>query len=121
MQSNSLIFVLSDFYQKGHEISDFMQSVVSKRTEVIAVQLESDDELNFPYKGQIRFEDRESKQQILVSADDVKTDYLLARQTWQEALIKTFNQLNVQHCIANIDQPLDSTLHRFLAARQKLR
>lgn len=121
MQSNSLIFVLSDFYQKGHEISDFMQSVVSNRTEVIAVQLESDDELNFPYKGQIRFEDRESKQQILVSADDVKTDYLLARQTWQEALIKTFNQLNVQHCIANIDQPLDSTLHRFLAARQKLR
>jgi uncharacterized protein (DUF58 family) len=121
MQSNSLIFVLSDFYQKGHEISDFMQSVVSKRTEVIAVQLESDDELNFPYKGQIRFEDRESKQQILVSADDVKADYLLARQTWQKALIKTFNQLNVQHCIANIDQPLDSTLHRFLAARQKLR
>jgi uncharacterized protein (DUF58 family) len=121
MQSNSLIFVLSDFYQKGHEISDFMQSVVSKRTEVIAVQLESDDELNFPYRGQIRFEDRESKRQILVSADDVKTDYLLARQTWQKALIKTFNQLNVQHCIANIDQPLDSTLHRFLAARQKLR
>ncbi len=121
MQSNSLIFVLSDFYQKGHEISDFMQSVVSKRTEVIAVQLESDDELNFPYRGQIRFEDRESKQQILVSADDVKTDYLLARRTWQKALIKTFNQLNVQHCIANIDQPLDSTLHRFLAARQKLR
>ena len=27
MQSNSLIFVLSDFYQKDHEISDFMQSV----------------------------------------------------------------------------------------------
>lgn len=121
MQSNSLIFVLSDFYQKDHEISDFMQSVVSKRTEVIAVQLESDDELNFPYKGQIRFEDRESKQHILVSAEDVKTDYLLARQTWQEALTKTFNQLNVQHCIANIDQPLDTTLHRFLAARQKLR
>jgi uncharacterized protein (DUF58 family) len=121
MQSNSLIFVLSDFYQKDNEIVDFMQNLVSKRTEVIAVQLESDDELNFPYRGQIRFEDRESKQQILVSADDVKTDYLLARRTWQKALIKTFNQLNVQHCIANIDQPLDSTLHRFLAARQKLR
>jgi uncharacterized protein (DUF58 family) len=121
MQSNSLIFVLSDFYQKDHEISDFMQSVVSKRTEVIAVQLESDDELNFPYKGQIRFEDRESKQQVLVSAEEVKSDYLVARQTWQETMTKTFNQLNIQHCIANIDQPLDKTLHQFLAARQKLR
>ena len=121
MQSNSLIFVLSDFYQKDHEISDFMQSVVSKRTEVIAVQLESDDELNFPYKGQIRFEDRESKQQVLVSAEEVKSDYLVARQTWQDALTKTFNQLNIQHLIANIDQPLDKTLHQFLAARQKLR
>jgi uncharacterized protein (DUF58 family) len=121
MQSNSLIFVLSDFYQKDNEISDFMQSVVSKRTEVIAVQLESDDELNFPYKGQIRFEDRESKQQVLVSAEEVKSDYLVARQTWQKTMTKTFNQLNIQHCIANIDQPLDKTLHQFLAARQKLR
>jgi hypothetical protein len=83
--------------------------------------LESDDELTFPYKGQIRFEDRESKQQILVSADDVKSDYLEARQNWQEAIIKTFRQLNVEHCIANIDQPLDKTLHQFLAARQKRR
>jgi len=36
-------------------------------------------------------------------------------------MTKTFNQLNIQHCIANIDQPLDKTLHQFLAARQKLR
>jgi uncharacterized protein (DUF58 family) len=121
MQSNSLIFVLSDFYQKDNEIIDFMQSLVSKRTEVIAVQLESDDELTFPYKGQIRFEDRESKQQVLVSADDVRSDYLMARQAWQEATTETFTQLNIQHCIANINQPLDKTLHQFLAARQKLR
>ena len=121
MQSNSLIFVLSDFYQKDNEIVEFMHSLVSKRTEVIAVQLESDDELNFPYKGQIRFEDRESKQQVLVSAEEVKSDYLVARQTWQDAMTKTFNQLNIQHCIANINQPLDKALHQFLAARQKLR
>jgi uncharacterized protein (DUF58 family) len=120
MQSNSLIFVLSDFYQQNNEIIDFMQSLVSKRSEVIAVQLESDDELNFPYKGQVRFEDRETKQQILVSADAVKKDYLATRQAWQDTLTKTFNQLNIEHCIANIDQPLDTTLHWFLAARQKL-
>ena len=121
MQSNSLIFVLSDFYQKDNEIIDFMQSLVSKRTEVIAVQLESDDELTFPYKGQIRFEDRESKQHILVSGEAVKSDYLEARQLWQEGITKTLSQLNIQHCMANIDQPLDKTLQQFLAARQKLR
>ena len=121
MQSNSLIFVLSDFYQKNNEIVDFMESLVGKRTEVIAMQLESNDELTFPYKGQIRFEDRESKQQILVSADEAKRDYLAARQVWQDSLKQTFSQLNIQHCIANIDQPLDKMLHRFLAARQKFR
>lgn len=121
MQSNSLIFVLSDFYQKNNEIVDFMQNLIGKRTEVIAMQLESNDELTFPYKGQIRFEDRESKQQILVSADEAKMDYFTARQAWQDSLKKTFGQLNIQHCIANIDQPLDIMLHRFLAARQKFR
>ena len=121
MQSNSLIFVLSDFYQQDNEIVDFMQNLVSKRSEVIAVQLESDDELNFPYKGQVRFKDRETKQQILVSADAVKNDYLATRQAWQNSLKKMFNQLNIEHCIANINQPLDTTLHQFLAARKKLR
>ena len=54
-------------------------------------------------------------------ADDIKSDYLAARQTWQEAMTKTFSQLNIGHYIANIDQPLDKTLHQFLAARQNLR
>ena len=48
-------------------------------------------------------------------------DYFAARQAWQDSLKKTFSQLNIQHCIANIDQPLDKMLHRFLAARQKFR
>ena len=98
-----------------------MENLVGKRTEVIAMQLETNDELTFPYTGQIRFEDRESKQQILVSADEAKIDYFATRQAWQDSLKKTFNQLNIQHCIANIDQPLDQMLHHFLAARQKFR
>lgn len=121
MQSNSLIFVVSDFYQQDNEIIDLMQNLIGKRTEVIAVQLETNDELTFPYKGQIRFEDRENKQQVLVSAEAAKEGYLEARQTWQTSLKETFSQLNIQHCIANIDQPLDKTIHEFLAARNKLR
>lgn len=120
MQSNSLIFVISDFYQKDHEIMNFMQHLVGKKTEVVAVQLESNDEINFPYKGQIRFEDQESKQQILVSGQDVKADYLTARKSFNHTLKQTLSKHNIQHIQANIDHPMDNTLQQFLAARQKL-
>jgi uncharacterized protein (DUF58 family) len=119
LRTNSLVIVVSDFYQKHNEIFDFMQNVLSQKTEVLAVQLQSNQELSFPYKGHIRFEDRESKQHILVSAEEVKGDYLASRQRWQQNTSERFSQLDIQHCLANIDHPLDKTLHQFFAARQK--
>lgn len=120
MQSNSLIFVVSDFYQQNTEIIDFMSQLLGSNTEVIGVQLESDEEIHFPYKGQIRFEDRETKTQILVSGQEARADYLKARDEFNQGLADTFSQKNIQHLKANIDQPLDHSLHHFLAARQAM-
>lgn len=121
LQHNSLVIVVSDFYQKQQEITEFMQKLNPAKTDVVAVQLECDDEVEFPYKGQIRFEDLESKKQVLVSAKDVKSAYLATRQDFNQQLSTQLKQLQIQHLRANIDQPLDSTLHQFLTARQRKR
>jgi len=119
LQQNSLVIVVSDFYQQKTEITDFMRKLNPAKTDVVAIQLECDDELYFPYKGQIRFEDPESKEQVLVSAKDVKGSYLSARQDFNQQLSTQLKQLQIQHLRANIDLPLDATLHQFLTVRQR--
>ncbi|WP_340679797.1 DUF58 domain-containing protein [Paraglaciecola sp.] len=121
LQHNSLVLVVSDFYQKHNEITEFMSKLNPAKTDVVAIQLECDDELQFPYKGQIRFEDLESKEQVLVSAKDAKSTYLAARQNFNQQLSDQLKQLQIQHLRANIDKPLDTTLHQFLTARQRKR
>ncbi|WP_133470197.1 DUF58 domain-containing protein [Paraglaciecola marina] len=120
MHHNAVIFVVSDFYEHNNEIFDFMGSLSSHKTEVVALQLESNDEITFPYQGHIRFEDRETKQQVLVSAKDVKADYLENRLALNQSISERLAANNIQHIQGNIDEPLDKTLHQFLSARQKV-
>ncbi|MEP1869462.1 MAG: DUF58 domain-containing protein, partial [Paraglaciecola sp.] len=120
MHDNAVIFVVSDFYEHNNEIFDFMTSLSSHKTEIVALQLESNDEVTFPYQGHIRFEDRETKQQILVSAKDVRADYLKTREAFNENLSEHLAANNIQHIQGNIDEPLDKTLHQFLSARQNM-
>ena len=121
LQHNSLVIVVSDFYQKQNEITEFMAKLNPAKTDVVAVQVECDDEINFPYKGQIRFEDLESKKQVLVAAKEVKSTYLVAREDFNQQLATQLKQLQIHHVRANIDQPLNSTLHHFLTTRQRKR
>ncbi|MGB5291889.1 MAG: hypothetical protein WBN41_10625, partial [Lysobacterales bacterium] len=76
------------------------------------------DEIEFPYKGAIRFEDLETGEQVLVSA-------ATARETWQTSLASHQQQLEdflqrqqVSLHRVNIDKPMDQALYDFLICRQ---
>ena len=119
-QSSSLVFVVSDFHQQNTEILQFVHSLRAPQTEVVAVQLSCDDELHFPFRGRVRFEDLESDRQLLVSAQQVKAQYLQAYSQFQQNLMQQFQLNHIQSLHANIDQPLDECLYHYLAARHKV-
>jgi uncharacterized protein (DUF58 family) len=121
LQQNALILVVSDFYQCNDEIIEFMRKLNPLKNDVVAIQLQSQDEIEFPYKGQIRFEDLETGQQILVSGKEAKHSYLTARAEFNQQLAKQLKQAQIQHWQANIDQPLDTMLQQFLTVRQRSR
>lgn len=117
---SGLVFVVSDFHQQNNEIVDFVTSLNTTQTEVVAVQLCCDDELNFPFNGQVRFEDLESGRQLLVAAKQVKAEYLQAYKQFQYTLDQQFQQQRIGSIHGNIDQPLDECLYHYLAARHKV-
>jgi uncharacterized protein (DUF58 family) len=120
MRRSGLVMIVSDFYQQDDEITNLVVSLKNTKTDVVAIQLESSDEIDFSYSGVLRFEDLETKQQRLVSAKSVKADYLKNRQDFNDKLKQKLSEHQVQHVTCNIDKPLDSALFQFLSARQKL-
>lgn len=121
LQKNSLVFIISDFYQLSNEIDEFVKQVSAGHNEVVALQLQSEDEQTFPYKGAIRFEDLETGEQVLVSASTARETWLKALKKHHKKLLKFMRQRKVGLRTININQPMDQALHDFLISRQKVR
>jgi uncharacterized protein (DUF58 family) len=120
VQKTGLIFIISDFYQVSNELDEFVKQVSAGHTEVVAMQLQNNDELNFPYKGAIRFEDLETGEQVLVSAAAARQTWLQSLTDHQRKLDCFLQQQRVSLNRINIDKPMDQALYDFLTSRQKV-
>lgn len=121
LQKTGLIFIISDFYQLSNELNDFVSQVSAGHNEVVAMQLQTRDEVTFPYKGAIRFEDLETREQVLVSAAAARESWLQSLATHQRELERFMQQQQVGLSRINIDEPMDAALFDFLTCRLKMR
>jgi uncharacterized protein (DUF58 family) len=120
LQLPGMIFVISDFYQHSSEVMDFVRQIATAHTEVVGLQLQCEDELSFPYHGPVRFEDLESGEQVLVTAQNARESYQAALNRHQQSLRKALAQNKVSLNTINIDQPMDQALFDFLDSRRKV-
>ncbi len=121
LQKTGLIFIISDFYQLSNELNDFISQVSAGRNEVVAMQLQSNDELQFPFKGAIRFEDLETGEQVLVSAAAARETWFESLAAHQQELERFLQRQQVSLNRINIDMPMDKALFDFLTKRLKIR
>jgi uncharacterized protein (DUF58 family) len=120
LQRPGLVFLISDFYQPNNEINQFLSQISHADNEVCALQLQCDEEQSFTYKGPVRFKDLETHEEVLVSANAIKSDYLKAMTAHQVKLKSELAAINVQLSTINIDQPMDEVLFNYLKQRQKV-
>lgn len=121
IQKTGIVFIISDFYQVSDEIHEFVKQISAGRTEVVAMQLQSTDELEFPYKGPIRFEDLETGEQVLVSATSARETWLKSLADHQHQLQRFLQKQQVSLNRINTDEPMDQALYDFLTSRHKIR
>jgi hypothetical protein len=119
VREHGVIIMLSDFYENQDEIIGALQQLQSPRTDVIGMQLISQDELSFAYKGLVHFEDRESKQRLTLSAATAKQAYLDNLSNFNLGLQNKLQSMGINHHLVNIDEPMDASLRRFLKVRAK--
>jgi uncharacterized protein (DUF58 family) len=119
LQRPGLVFIISDLYQLSNEIHEFMAQISTGNTEVVAMQLQCGDELQFPYKGAIRFEDLETNEQVLVSAASARKTWFEKLKLHQQNLETVLREQRITLNRINIDEPMDQALFDFLTSRQK--
>jgi len=120
LQGPGLVILISDFHQAGEELEAFVRRVSTGHNETAALQLLCGDELAFPYRGSVRFEDLETGEQVLVSARGARQRFLAARDEYQLRLRRALAARDVVLDTLNVDEPLDRALHGFLDRRRRL-
>lgn len=119
LQMPGMVIVISDFYQANDEILSFVRRASTTGNEVLALQLQCEDEREFPWRGPVRFEDLESGETVLVSGSQARERYLEALEYYQSSLRKALAQIDTQLHTINIDQPMDEALYAFLERRRR--
>jgi uncharacterized protein (DUF58 family) len=111
MRHHGVLVVVSDFCQHNQEIFELLAQFNTQKTDVICVQLMCEDELNFNYQGQIKFEEPETGRSFLLSANEAKTGFLQALNKHQAQLEAHISHLGMQHLLVNVDLPIHQAMH----------
>jgi len=132
LQRSSIIFIVSDFYQKNNEIIDFLSKIDRRHSEIVAINLTSNCEINFDYGATdsvkfnltnsdllVRFKDLESNEEQLVSIKSARDDYLTNFRRYQSELNQNLNQLGIDMTTFDIEQPIESVLYQYLKSRAR--
>jgi uncharacterized protein (DUF58 family) len=78
LDRRGVVVVISDFYDAEDETRRALRRVLRRRHDAAMIQIIAADEMAFPYRGNIEFEDLESGDRRLIDAESFETRYRLA-------------------------------------------
>lgn len=115
-----LIFFLTDMYEHRQELTNFIKRLKTPRNEVVVFHIMGNDEMDFPYRGTVTFEDLETGTRLKVDAKTAKEGYL---RSLGELIKKTKERLlaqEVEYHLIQMASPVGEVLQVFLKQRNFL-
>lgn len=110
IQPPSLVLFLSDFFDDA--VVDLAARLAAARREVLAVQLLSAEERDFPFTGGHRFRDPETGHERRVEAAAARKDFLQKFDAARAALAARLTASGIRNTTHVLDEPLDAPLRR---------
>lgn len=114
IQPPSIVLLLSDFFDDP--IADLALRLAAARREVLAVQVLSMEERDFPFDGGRRFLDPESGAERRVEASAVRKEYLGRFTAARAELARRFGAAGIRHVEYALDRPLIEPLRALFGA-----
>lgn len=121
LRRRGLVVVISDFYDQEEETRAALRRVARRGHDVAMIQLTSREETEFPFQGELEFEDLETGRRRRIHAtaagDAVRSSVAaFHRRSRDEAL-----RDGIDHVLMATDEPPSTALRRFLLRRQARR
>jgi uncharacterized protein (DUF58 family) len=113
--AGDLVLALSDGFDEA--MIALIERLAAARREVLAIQLLTAEERDFPFTGGHRFRDPETGEELLGDAAALRNDYLQRFADAQRLLDARLDASGIRHARYYTDQPLDLPLRRLFGAR----
>jgi len=113
--AGDLVMTLSDGFDDA--MVALIERLAAARREVLAIQLLTAEERDFPFTGGHRFRDPETGEELLGDAAALRNDYLQRFAEAQRLLDARLDASGIRHARYYTDQPLDLPLRRLFGAR----
>lgn len=119
VRKRSLVFLLSDFLFEEDLGGDLR--VVSRKHDLVAIQVSDPAELDLPPVGHVRLEDPETGRQVELNTSNprVRAAYLAGARRWQEEIDRQFKHLSIDKLSLRTDGEYLPVLHGFFKRRER--
>ncbi|MBN2143793.1 MAG: DUF58 domain-containing protein [Candidatus Aureabacteria bacterium] len=114
----AVCFVVSDFFTTGY---DSMLNILTKKHDLIVVQVADRLEKEFPSSGIVSFEDLENKRQVLVDFSNPATlmEFREKMKQRREGILKRFHSKGIDCLTLETGEDYLKTLNFFFKEREK--
>jgi uncharacterized protein (DUF58 family) len=113
--AGDLVVLLSDLFDEG--AVDVVTRMAAARREVLAIQILTAEERDFPFEGGHRFRDPETGEELLGDGPAMQADFLARFAEARRAMEARLDAAGIRHADYVLDQPLDLPLRRLFGAR----
>ena len=117
LQRRGVVVTISDFYDDEMATRRELRRVAQRGHDVAMLQVVSPDELDFPYSGNVSFEDLESGARQIVDADVIATEYRAQAAAFFERCRSAARRDNVEYALLSSGVPPARALRDFLVRR----
>ncbi len=120
VRKRSLVFLISDYLFTDDLRKEL--KTVSRKHDVVAIQVSDPAELDLPAVGRVRLEDPETGKQIEINtgSQHLRNAYAAEARKWQEQIDSEFKRLSIDKISLRTDEEYLPALHSFFKRRDKV-
>ncbi len=115
-----MIIFITDLYDDGNDIQQFISRLKTKRNEVIVFHLMGSHETQFDFDGSFTFEDLETGVRTKADSHMQQADYRERMQTWLTHSRSWMLEKQINYQLVQLNEPVEEVLRNFLTVRKRL-
>ena len=113
--AHDLVVILSDFFDPA--VLDLAARLAGARREVLAIEILTTDERDFPFRGGYRFRDPETGEELLGDGTALRDEFLARFTAARTERHARLDHLGIRHAALYLDEQIDTPLRRLFGSQ----